>query len=109
MISERKINLEARTKVLKALAHPTRLFIIEEIEQGERSVNALTALIGVEVSTVSKHLTVLKNAGIVTADKRGNQVFYQLAVPCLMNFFGCIETVIAQQHAQQTLAIGGAT
>lgn len=106
MISTRKINLEARAKVLKALAHPTRLFIIEEIEKGESSVNSLTALVEVDVSTVSKHLTVLKNAGIVSAEKRGNQVFYRLAVPCISSFFGCIETVIAQQHAQQTLAIG---
>lgn len=106
MLAERKINLEARTKVLKALAHPTRLFIIEEIEKGESSVNTLTAMVDADVSTVSKHLTVLKNAGIVVAEKRGNQVFYRLAVPCISSFFGCIENVIAQQYAQQTLALG---
>lgn len=106
MIAERKMNLEARAKVLKALAHPTRLFIIEEIEKAESSVNALTSLVEADVSTVSKHLTVLRNAGIVIAEKRGNQVFYRLAVPCILSFFGCIETVLAQQHVQQSLAIG---
>ncbi|OQY23825.1 MAG: transcriptional regulator [Desulfobacteraceae bacterium 4572_35.2] len=106
MLSEKKIHLEARAKVLKALAHPTRLFIIEEIEKGENNVNSLTALIEADVSTVSKHLAVLKNAGIVVDDKRGNQVFYRLTVPCISNFFGCIETVLTQQHAQQSLALG---
>lgn len=106
MLAEKKMHLEARAKVLKALAHPTRLFIIEEIEKGESSVNALTAMIEADVSTVSKHLAVLKHAGIVIDEKRGNQVFYRLTVPCIMNFFGCIETVLTQHHAQQTLAIG---
>lgn len=106
MLAKRKLHLEARAKVLKALAHPTRLFIVEEIEKGENNVNSLTAMIGADVSTVSKHLTVLKHAGIVVDDKRGNQVFYRLTVPCISNFFGCIEAVLAQQHAQQSLAIG---
>lgn len=106
MLSEKKLHLEARAKVLKALAHPTRLFIIEEIEKGENNVNSLTAMIEADVSTVSKHLAVLKNAGIVVDEKRGNQVFYRLTVPCISNFFGCIETVLTQQHAQQSLAIG---
>lgn len=105
MMIEKKMHLEARAKVLKALAHPTRLFIIEEIEKGENNVNALTAMIQADVSTVSKHLTVLKHAGIVIDEKRGNQVFYRLAVPCISNFFGCIEAVLAKQHAQQALVV----
>jgi ArsR family transcriptional regulator len=106
MMEEKKMHFDARAKVLKALAHPTRLFIIEEIEKGENNVNALTAMIGADVSTVSKHLAVLKHAGIVIDEKRGNQVFYRLTVPCITNFFGCIETVLARQHAQQAMAIG---
>ena len=84
MYQKRKTILDARAKVLKAMAHPSRLFILEELEQGERCVCDLTELIGVDVSTVSKHLSVLKQAGIVIDDKRGNQVFYQLRVPCIL-------------------------
>ncbi|MEJ2698888.1 MAG: metalloregulator ArsR/SmtB family transcription factor [Desulfuromonadales bacterium] len=97
MYQDRRNHLEARARVLKAMAHPTRLFIIEELEKGERCVCELTAMIGADVSTVSKHLTVLKQAGIVLDDKRGNQVFYTLQVPCLKKFFSCIEAVILQQ------------
>jgi len=98
----RKKHLEARATVLKAMAHPSRLLIIEELEQGERCVCELTAMIGADVSTVSKHLSVLKQAGIVVDDKRGNQVYYQLRVPCILNFFGCIESVLQAQVQDQT-------
>ena len=97
MYQQRKKHLDARAKVLKALAHPSRLFIIEELEKGERCVCDLTNMIGADVSTISKHLTVLKQAGIVFDDKRGNQVFYSLSVPCILNFFGCVESVLESQ------------
>lgn len=102
MFQERKIMLDARAKVLKAMAHPSRLFMLEELEKGERCVCELTEMIGADISTVSKHLSVLKQAGIVSDDKRGNQVFYRLRVPCILDFFGCVETVLesnAQDHA----------
>lgn len=94
MDKNRKVLLDARAAVLKAMAHPTRLFIIEELEKAERCVCDLTGQIGADVSTVSKHLAVLKQAGIVIDDKRGNQVFYSLRVPCILNFFGCVESVL---------------
>jgi DNA-binding transcriptional ArsR family regulator len=94
MDEKRKAHLNARAGVIKAMAHPTRLFIIEELEKVERCVCDLTEQIGADVSTVSKHLSVLKQAGIVIDDKRGNQVFYKLRVPCILNFFGCIESVM---------------
>lgn len=95
---QQKHLLLARTRVIKALAHPTRLFIVEELEKGERCVCELTAMIGADVSTVSKHLSVLRQAGIVEDDKRGNQVFYCLKVRCILNFFGCVETVLNAQR-----------
>jgi ArsR family transcriptional regulator len=83
-----------RAGVIKALAHPTRLFIVEELAKREWCVCELTAMIGDDISTVSKHLTVLKNAGLVEDEKRGQQVFYSLRVPCILNFFGCVEAVL---------------
>jgi DNA-binding transcriptional ArsR family regulator len=86
---------EARVRVVKAMAHPTRMFIVEELARaGERCVCELTEMIGDDISTVSKHLAVLKNAGIIGDDKRGNQVFYHLRVPCIADFFRCVEAVI---------------
>jgi len=76
------------------MGHPTRLFILEELAKGERCVCELQELIGADLSTVSKHLSLMKSAGLVTDDKRGTQVFYSLRVPCILNFFGCVEAVL---------------
>lgn len=80
--------------VMKAMAHPSRLLIIDELSHGERCVRELTDLVGHDMSTVSKHLAVLKRAGIVQDEKRGLQVYYRLKVPCILNFFQCVESVL---------------
>lgn len=86
---------DARVRVVKAMAHTTRMFIVDELARaGERCVCELTEMIGADISTVSKHLAILKNAGLIDDDKRGNQVFYRLKVPCIMDFFRCVESVI---------------
>lgn len=95
---------DARAVIVKALAHPTRLFIVNELSKGERFVCELREEIGADISTVSKHLSVLKSAGIVEDDKRGLQVFYRLRVPCIMNFFGCVENVL-QENARRHQAL----
>ena len=85
---------DARAKILKALAHPTRLYIVDVLSRGERCVRDLTKLVGDDMSTVSKHLSVLKSVGIVRDEKRGAEVFYSLRMGCVMGFFGCIEAVL---------------
>ncbi|PLX84667.1 MAG: transcriptional regulator [Desulfuromonas sp.] len=107
MYQERKTLLEARAKVLKAMAHPTRLFIIEELEKTEHCVCELTDLIGADVSTISKHLLVLKQAGIVRSEKRGNLVYYTLCVPCILNFFGCVESIFKAQAEEHSTLMQG--
>ena len=90
-----KTAYEARAGVMKALGHPTRLFIVDTLAEEERCVCELWEMIGDDVSTVSKHLSVLKNAGVIASDKRGNQVFYSLRTPCVMKVFACMEDVLA--------------
>jgi ArsR family transcriptional regulator len=82
-----------QARILKALAHPSRLLIVDELARGERNVRQLTDMIGVEMPTVSRHLSVLRDAGILADDKRGLQVFYRLRVPCVLNFFQCVDAV----------------
>ena len=84
---------EAKARMMKALAHPTRLFMVEELANGERCVCELRDMVGADISTVSKHLALLKTAGIVTDDKRGLQVFYRLKTPCVLGFFDCVQKV----------------
>lgn len=83
-----------RVRVLKALAHPTRLFLVEALGAGERCVCDLTASIGDDISTVSKHLAVLREAGVVSSERRGQQIFYALRVPCVLDVLGCVAGVL---------------
>lgn len=107
MDKQRKAHLEARARVLKAMAHPSRLLIIEELQNTERCVCELTEMIGADISTVSKHLSVLRQAGIVEDDKRGNQVYYRLRVPCMLKFFDCVESVLESQIQTRVACLAG--
>lgn len=94
MSSKRGVaQFKAQAQVFKALAHPGRLLMVDELSRGERCVCELAALVGSEMPTVSRHLSQLKHAGIVDDEKRGAQVFYRLVTPCVMNFFQCVASV----------------
>ncbi len=90
MNEEQRRLIEAKTVVIKALAHPTRLYIVEELSQGEKCVCEFVDAVKADFSTVSKHLLVLKNAGLVEDEKRGQQVFYRLRMRCIPSFIACI-------------------
>ena len=95
---------EARARIIKAMGHATRLFLVDQLSRQERCVCELTEMVGADMSTVSKHLAVLRNAGIVQDEKRGSSVYYRLRVPCIMNFFECVESVI-ESTAKEQLAL----
>jgi ArsR family transcriptional regulator len=102
MTEQEQAIFEARAEIVKALAHPTRLYIVDALRKGEQCVCELRDGVDADISTVSKHLSVLKNAGIVQDEKRGLQVFYRLRCPCILSFFDCIEGVLqanARKHA----------
>jgi ArsR family transcriptional regulator len=92
---------EARATVAKALAHPTRLIILDALEQQERCVYELTELVGADQSTVSKHLAILKNIGLVDDRKDGAMSIYRCTCPCLKGMFECVESVLKAKFAAQ--------
>ncbi len=94
MDARKQANLEARAAILKALAHPTRLCIVDELSRGEKCVAELAELTGADMSSVSKHLSLLKAVGLAQDERRGVQVFYSLSAPCVVGFFDCLESVI---------------
>jgi DNA-binding transcriptional ArsR family regulator len=89
-----KSRSQARAYVVKALAHPSRILIAEALSEGERCVCDLTELVGADISTVSKHLTVMKAAGLLEVEKRGLNQFYRLRCPCLLEFFRCVDLIV---------------
>lgn len=93
--------IEAKANVLKALGHPTRLWMAEQLADGEKCVCELAEFIDADFSTISKHLSVLKQAGVVDDEKRGKQVYYRLKVPCILKYMSCVEAVIKASVKEQ--------
>ena len=100
MTKKEKLQSEIRAKILKAMAHPSRIFIIEKLHEKSYCVCELTEMIGVDVSTISKHLSVLREAGLIESRKEGTSVYYTLTCPCVLDFIGCIETVAKKNYAK---------
>jgi len=96
------------------MAHPSRLLILETLADGERCVCDHQGLVGSDMSTVSKHLALMRQAGLVEDRRQGLQVFYRLRVPCLMRFFECVDAVrdegppVQLSVTRRGLASGGA-
>ncbi len=85
--------------MIKALAHPSRVLIAEALTHGELCVCDLTELVGADISTVSRHLAVMKSAGWLEVEKRGLNQFYRLRCPCLSEFFQCVDLISARASA----------
>ncbi len=96
---------KAQAEILKAMSHPSRLFMMQELQSGERCVCELQDAVSSDISTVSKHLSVLRNAGLVEMDKRGTKVFYRLTTPCILKISECIDIVLQANadHRQELL------
>lgn len=77
--------------VFKALGNPNRLLIVDELGNGEKCVADLTQLVGLDMSTVSNHLAVLRNVGLLADERRGTQIFYTLKHPCIRKIFCCLD------------------
>ena len=86
-------NLQKKAEIIKALAHPSRLAMLERMEKGEACVCELQKIVSADISTVSKHLALMKKAGIVADRKEGLRVYYRLKVPCIIRFLTCIEDI----------------
>ncbi len=87
-----------KAKVIKAMAHPSRLAMLEALADGEQCVCELQRLVGADMSTVSKHLSVMKAAGLVEARRQGLWMHYRLRVPCILGFMECIEAVLKEER-----------
>ncbi len=85
----------APDRVFRALGHPVRLCIAEALAGGPRPVGDLVELVGLGWSTVSRHLAVLREAGVVGDERRGNRVHDTLALPCVASFSQCIRAAQA--------------
>ena len=86
-----------QAQMLKALAHESRLLILDRLSRGECKVGDLREMVGGDLSTVSKHLALLRAHGIVEDRREGTAVYYRLVTPCVCNFFTCANQVLKER------------
>lgn len=67
--------IAAQAKIFKALGHPSRLTMVTALQEGEKCVCELQQMLGFDMSTISKHLAILKEAGVVSTEKKGTSVY----------------------------------
>ena len=87
--------LKRQAEVFKALGHPGRMAIVHALGHGEVCACELAAVAGVGASTASRHLGVLRQAGLIEDERRGQQIFYRLTCPCVLTFAQCLDRVAA--------------
>jgi ArsR family transcriptional regulator len=85
------MDVEQRTAVFKALGHPARLRMVDALGEGELCVCDLVKIAGLQWSTVSRHLAILKDAGVVDDERRGKQIFYRLTLCCVADMNRCLD------------------
>jgi len=93
-LEQKKQKAEEMARVMKALAHPERIFIMERLSEKEHTVGELAGLLAKSAPTVSKHLTVLRNAGLVSFRKEGLNAWYRTECKCITGFHACVADIV---------------
>jgi len=98
MMDANKRNLfEKQAEIVKSIAHPLRIAVIDFLKDGEQCVCDIADFIGAERSNVSRHLSVMVSAGVLDSRKDGLKMIYRLKTPCVLNFISCVTEVLAEQ------------
>jgi DNA-binding transcriptional ArsR family regulator len=93
-----------KASIFQALAHPTRIAIIEVLRDGELAAGAIIEKLGIEQANASQHLAVLRAKHIVTSRKEGNQVFYSVRDPLLIEVLDVMRRYF-QAHIEEAMTM----
>lgn len=93
-----------KAQVFQALAHPTRIAIVEALRDGEVSGGGLLAQLPVEAANLSQHLSVLRSKQVVIGRKEGNQVYFSLRDPVLIQVLDLLKQYF-NTHLSKTAAM----
>ncbi len=93
--------IQEQAKIFKALGHPSRLLMVDALQKGALCVCDLQTIVGDDMSTVSRHLAVLREAGVVSSRKEGTTIYYSLELCCLSKFLNCTRDHVARRIEAQ--------
>jgi len=97
MDERKQLLFEKHAEIAKALAHPLRIAIVNFLADGEQCVCDIAEYVGSERSNVSRHLSVMFKSGLLDYRKEGLKVIYRLKCTCILDFFGCVTSVLREQ------------
>ena len=83
-----------RVEIMKAVSSPVRLFALERLSNGKRCVSDLVKNAGVSISALSRHLTRMKNAGILNCERQGEKVYYSLRAEAVLLMHAAAESLL---------------
>ena len=95
-------NCRLKARVMRALGHPLRLAIAEYLGGGERCVCEIAEWIGAGRPNVSRHLALMRSAGVVEFRSEGPKALYRLKTPCVVEVLSCVEKVLRQQNKRRS-------
>jgi len=98
--------LDIQAQLCQAMGHLARLKIVHCLREGAKSVNEISALIGYPQATTSRQLGILRNAGIVVADRHGTGVYYHIANPKIMTVCDLMREVLTEQLNERSKILG---
>jgi ArsR family transcriptional regulator len=101
MDNDTKKFYELKAEIIQAAGHPIRLAIIEFLVNGEQCVCDIVDFVGAQRSNVSRHLSVMLNAGVVECRKDGLKMIYSLKTPCIVKFLSCVEEALKERMKSQ--------
>jgi DNA-binding transcriptional ArsR family regulator len=94
--------LEMQARLCQALGHVTRLKIVHSLRDGPKRVADLALACGLSQASTSRHLTALRNCGVVTAQRRGTEIIYHITSPKIVAVCDLMREVLAEQVAHQS-------
>lgn len=94
MTEQERLHCELTAHMFRAMAHPLRIFLLDKLSAKPWCVCELAAEAGVEKSVASKHLSILREAGLVEATRFGTQIRYSLTAPCVLELASCAEGAV---------------
>ncbi len=101
-ISDKEMKVyELKAQIFQAAGHPIRLAVIDYLAEGEQCVCDIVEHVGAQRSNVSRHLSTMLQAGVLSSRKDGLKVMYSLQMPCLASFTACVESALKERLTQQ--------
>ncbi|OGQ13640.1 MAG: hypothetical protein A3B70_07815 [Deltaproteobacteria bacterium RIFCSPHIGHO2_02_FULL_40_11] len=105
---EEKI-IQLHAEICKCLASPVRLKVLNVLRKGEKSVDVLAKILGVQKANLSQHLGILRQRKIVTTRKAGLNIFYSIANPKMIKACDILREVLFEQLQESEKLVKGIT